>query len=293
MNQGRLFTFGCSMTKSFYPTWADILGREWEYHENWAQSGVGNGFIFNSIIECDHRHHFTPLDTVLIMWTAMAGRHDYYQHGRWNTKHNAYPEEFDSAESTFNCPTGHELINYAQICAVHGYLDNKKTNYQSMTWYQIDRNTEVARLYQSTVDKIQHVKFTPNKIYYKPPTDDFPTFLQTAARLYQDLSTDQWPSLDSILNDQFHVQDTDIENRIRNFQKILSVQKMLYDQNCQRDQVEIDRHPLPTQHLAAVKSIFPNIELRSDTEQWCTDIEKLVLAGLPTNFKTQFPRERL
>ena len=49
MIKGRLFTFGCSMTKYYYPTWADILGKHWEYFENWAEPGGGNQFIFNSL----------------------------------------------------------------------------------------------------------------------------------------------------------------------------------------------------------------------------------------------------
>jgi hypothetical protein len=292
MNKGRLFTFGCSMTKSFYPTWADILGRNWEYYENWAQSGVGNTFIFSSIIECDYRNHLTPEDTILILWTAMSGRHDYYQDGQWNTKHNAYPDNFNSTESTFNCPTGYEIINYAQICAVHGYLDSKKINYKSMTWYQIDRDSEVAKFYQSTVDKIQYVKFSPNKTYYKPPSDDFPNFLDTATRLYQDLRTDHWPSLDSILNDQYTVEHDYIKKELSDFKQLLNIRKINFEENCQREQQEIDRHPLPTQHLDAVKNTFPDIKLSPDTEHWCENIEKLVLAGMPTNFKTNAPKER-
>lgn len=33
----RLFTFGCSFTKFFWPTWADILGQEFDYYENWGR----------------------------------------------------------------------------------------------------------------------------------------------------------------------------------------------------------------------------------------------------------------
>ena len=47
----RLFTFGCSFTSYHWPTWADILGREYDYFENWGRSGGSNQFIFNSLIE--------------------------------------------------------------------------------------------------------------------------------------------------------------------------------------------------------------------------------------------------
>ena len=46
----RLFTFGCSVTEFIWPTWADILGREFDYYENWGRVGAGNLYIFNSII---------------------------------------------------------------------------------------------------------------------------------------------------------------------------------------------------------------------------------------------------
>ena len=48
----RLFTFGCSFTHWSWPTWADILGREFDEYENWGQRGGGNVFIFHSLIEC-------------------------------------------------------------------------------------------------------------------------------------------------------------------------------------------------------------------------------------------------
>ena len=73
----RLYTFGCSFTQYFWPTWADILGQEFDYYENWGKLGGGNQFIFNSIIECSLRNKLTPNDTVAIMWTNVT-REDRY-----------------------------------------------------------------------------------------------------------------------------------------------------------------------------------------------------------------------
>ena len=292
MNKGRLFTFGCSMTKSFYPTWADILGRNWEYSENWARSGVGNTFIFNSIIECDHRNHLTPEDTILILWTAMSGRHDCYQFDRWVHEMDAYPDKFGSKGFRYNCPTGYEIINYAQICAIHGYLDSKKINYKSMTWYQIDQDTEIAKFYQSTVDKIEYVKFEPNQKYYKQPSDEYQTFLETATKLYQDLAGDQWPSLDNIIKGQYNITEDFVKKELEDFEKLLTTQKNNVRQTFKEKAENIDSHPLPTQHFKMVENTFPDIKLSADTEHWCESIEKLVLAGIPTNFKTNSPKER-
>jgi hypothetical protein len=80
----RLFTFGCSFTKWTWPTWADILAKNQSYdlYENWGQSGAGNLFIFNSIIECNLRHKFTKNDTVRVMWST-THRMDHYRDQKW------------------------------------------------------------------------------------------------------------------------------------------------------------------------------------------------------------------
>ena len=47
----RLFTFGCSFTRSKNPTWADIVARQYDHYQNWGQAGAGNSFIFYSLME--------------------------------------------------------------------------------------------------------------------------------------------------------------------------------------------------------------------------------------------------
>ena len=36
----RLFTFGCSFTQYWWPTWADILGYQHDFYENWGRCGA-------------------------------------------------------------------------------------------------------------------------------------------------------------------------------------------------------------------------------------------------------------
>lgn len=82
---GRLFTFGCSFTNYYWQTWADILGAHWVEFQNWGQSGAGNHYILNAIMECDQRHQFQPQDTVVVCWTNVM-REDRYVDGRgWIT----------------------------------------------------------------------------------------------------------------------------------------------------------------------------------------------------------------
>lgn len=78
----RFFAFGCSFTNYHWPTWADIIGKEIPYYENWGRMSAGNQFIFNSIIECDARYHFTKDDLVIIMWSSIE-REDRYVGRDW------------------------------------------------------------------------------------------------------------------------------------------------------------------------------------------------------------------
>jgi hypothetical protein len=38
----RFFAFGRSFTDYLWPTWADIIGREIPYYENWGHGAAGN-----------------------------------------------------------------------------------------------------------------------------------------------------------------------------------------------------------------------------------------------------------
>jgi|AntAceMinimDraft_13_1070369.scaffolds.fasta_scaffold08048_3 hypothetical protein len=78
----RFFAFGCSFTWYYWPTWADIIGREIPYYENWGRGGAGNQFIFNSLIECNLRNKFTEDDLVIVMWTSCS-REDRYVDNDW------------------------------------------------------------------------------------------------------------------------------------------------------------------------------------------------------------------
>ena len=90
----RLFTFGCSFTKYIWPTWADILGREYDEFYNYGMSGGGNLFIFDSLVEAIARHNINKHDTVAIMWTNVT-RDDRYSenHNGWLKYGNIHTAE--------------------------------------------------------------------------------------------------------------------------------------------------------------------------------------------------------
>jgi hypothetical protein len=88
----RVFTFGCSFTGYWYPTWADILINEAEVRGstgyNFGRSGAGNLFINLRVWEAHAKYKFTPDDYVLICWTGY-NREDKWVKGRsWITPGN-------------------------------------------------------------------------------------------------------------------------------------------------------------------------------------------------------------
>lgn len=83
----RLFTFGCSYTSFCWPTWADFVGQRFDEYYNYGQSGAGNRFILEQILEADVTHKFNQDDTVIIMWSTYH-RHDLYKNNEWVTSGN-------------------------------------------------------------------------------------------------------------------------------------------------------------------------------------------------------------
>jgi hypothetical protein len=73
----RLFTFGCSYTNYGWPTWADLLGLEFDHFENWGLAGTGCRSIQERIIECHVRNEFKPGDTVIVQWSSHL-RNDFH-----------------------------------------------------------------------------------------------------------------------------------------------------------------------------------------------------------------------
>jgi len=84
----RIFTFGCSITKYFYPTWADILiehyGDRADLAENWGKSGAGNQYIFTRLWEADAVHQFCEDDIIVVQWTSMFREDRYHEGSGWH-----------------------------------------------------------------------------------------------------------------------------------------------------------------------------------------------------------------
>jgi hypothetical protein len=276
MNQ-RLFTFGCSITRYNYPTWADIIGQNFKYYENLGQPGCGNQYIFNSIIECDQRNHFTKDDTVLVMWTAVH-RIDYYQFGKWKHLHGAFPNSkyiLDdwfvpkeiNADWPISCPDGYELLSYPLWTAAKQFLESKQVKYRFMTWQPaFDLTTTAAQLYKDTLESITPVEFERNKRPYQE------TYADHFKELYNQLAGPDWPALELIYNNQYTVSPA-LQQEINKFLELVDLDREF------RAKLDLDAHPLPLAHLEVVKKHFKEYPVSTETEQWIQSIQTKLLKG--------------
>lgn len=74
----RLFAFGCSFTKYYYPTWADLLSFNFDESYNLGKIGSGNQLISYRIQETNLKKKFTKDDTIIIMWSNFFREDEYY-----------------------------------------------------------------------------------------------------------------------------------------------------------------------------------------------------------------------
>lgn len=102
----RLFTFGCSITQFFYPTWADLLiahyGDRAEIAENWGKSGAGNQYIFTRIWEADSIYNFNKDDIVVVQWSAMYRDDRWIQGNAWHCAGNLYHGQLKDSPMELN-----------------------------------------------------------------------------------------------------------------------------------------------------------------------------------------------
>lgn len=154
----RLFTIGCSMTRYHWPTWADIIGREFDHFENWGNSGLGNRAIAERLSELSLTTTFTENDVIIIQWSEP---HRFDLH-----KPDKFPDEpWFTGGNIFNSP----LYNAEWA----GYYWNS-TSYVMHTMNFINMSTAILNslpckwYFLSMNDLYELIEFTPElNIYLK------------------------------------------------------------------------------------------------------------------------------
>lgn len=89
----RHFSFGCSFTNYYWPTWADIIAHEMPDagYINTAKPGAGNSYILAKLSQAIRYYNIGEDDLVTIMWTTMY-RQDSYRNRAWETPGNIFSQ---------------------------------------------------------------------------------------------------------------------------------------------------------------------------------------------------------
>jgi len=141
----RLFTIGCSFTHWMWPTWADIIAKEYpdlEYH-NFGVPGCGNDYIFIMLNQLTNKYNLGDGDLVMIMWSSFhrLSAYDTYREKQstailnnkpatdiikctWNWKNGGdLIAESERLEHTTWCDRGYLIRNYALIDTVSTVME--------------------------------------------------------------------------------------------------------------------------------------------------------------------------
>lgn len=238
----RLFTFGCSFTQYWrWPTWADVLGRQFDHYENWGLCGAGNSYIFNSLMECHRRNRISASDTIMIMWSNTS-REDRYVKDRWHVSGNVYWEKNPLGPEyvrQWACERGYLIRDLAIVEACQNLLD-----YWQCKW----RMFAMVPLYRTNFQN----DLGDHPINAAGPDDD-------VRELYRGALDQIEPSvLEVVFNGKFFTGDG-IPN--------------LYDGQRR------DMHPTPIEHLAYLDKVASDIAIDSQHREWMQECEHLARQG--------------
>lgn len=243
----RLFTFGCSFTNYWWPTWADILGQSFDKHYNWGIASASNQYILNSLLECHAKQTITENDTVIIMWT-FTDRESKINNAKW--QHEMRQMRSDDS--------GYNMLTMYHMLAAKNTLDGLGCKYQFFTLQSIHfaYDTNATHMIGS-IDSLLTVPSFKKLIYnnvWETRKDDLvnhsSVFTRTNAlsRLqiaYEDVAGESWPSFDQFISDPQNI-PASVLNEIKEMQFDKWLHRILQTQNNLDGQ--LDFHATPLMH---------------------------------------------
>lgn len=266
----RLFAFGCSFTKYHWPTWADILAQEYDYFENWGQSGAGNHYIFNSLIECNQRNKLTANDTVIIMWTSIV-REDRYCGRTWITPGNIYSQDTYPKDfvKNFADNRGYLIRDLGFIQAARMCLENTGCKFKFLSMIPIENVSEFAstvtvkhdkdclQLYQDTLDLIHPSIF---ELVYRRNWASRPRYASQESYLKE--AGSDWPTFENYIQNNLIGLSTDVKKEVMTWGGPWGMGAY-------------DCHPIPLMHAEYLDKV--GVQLSNKTLDWATRANELLL----------------
>lgn len=231
----RFFAFGCSVTNYKWATWADIIGQDIEFYENWGEPGGGNAFIFNSIIEANTRYNFTKDDLVIVFWSTKE-REDRYLNNKW---FHATPSSIESKYGSewiqkFYFDSRSFLIrDVALMKAAQDLLFAKDCDWAMLSWYEFFNSVKLR----------DQLKDSPAK-----KTELLATWVHLCKEVYHGGSVSEL------------FDDADVINLYQSvFKNISGIYRWFEDDAIKNKSYEReDDHPLPYESLQFLDWVWPN-----------------------------------
>lgn len=264
MNKGRLFTFGCSYTQWRWPTWADILGQEFEEYQNWGREGAGNQFIFHSLIEANQRNKFTPNDTVIVMWSS-PDREDRYLRGSWYTYGPVFGNAHHPQEwvKHFSDDRWYAIRDLTCMAASKQLLDSWGVKYQFLSMMSFD--VYATRAHEPVSDVVS--MFDNVLKIIKPGFIDtifnFDMHSKFSIEEYEFYAGSDWPSYEKFMQGD-NGSKPEIIKEIQDFRKNYLVPFDYQNPNPEHR----DPHPRPKDHLEYLELILPEYNISNKTKEW-------------------------
>lgn len=308
----RLFTFGCSFTAYLWPTWADILGREFDFFQNWGATGGGNQFILQSLVECHHKNQISHNDTVCIMWTNVC-REDRYVDHKWILPGNIFTQDTYNKNFVrkFADIRGYYIRDLAAMWLADQILEKIgcKVYFFSMVdminphqYGHIEESQQISDLLEFYHPLLKKIKPSVHQIIFDLDWDSRPVenFRHTSYSLmlwrswYNDIRDNSWPNcpnpvdFDSLPERikkeccQQHGYENILTMINQHGKKSLvyeSILKKIFQIRKKSNAPIRDSHPIPSEHLEYLQLVCTDIKISQSTVDWVNRINQLGLKG--------------
>lgn len=303
----RLFTFGCSFTQYAWPTWANIIGKEFDYFENWGMAGGGNQFIFSSLNECINKNLVNKHDTVIVMWTDIC-RQDGYTQYNWHRNGNIFNNnQFSNLMELYDF-RGRFIRDIMLIDSAKRILESIGCRYQFHSMVPLNTVNVLGQDSVSNIDDIIELynsvlSIIKPSVYEKLANFDWRSLsdsvdysyfqkysinanIKKLEKRYYKLSGSGWPLTfdDYILTNKLTNKDIIDEINQYNFKSEflkLTKTKIIAGQK--------DFHPSPVNHLRYVQQMFDEVSLSSSTIEWVHQIQHSIQNGELVEFNENLP----
>jgi|LakMenEpi03Aug12_release.lakeMendotaPanAssembly.Ray.scaffolds.fasta_scaffold598485_1 hypothetical protein len=289
----RLFTFGCSFTQYSWPTWADIIGREYDYFENWGKAGSGNHLILYLLSECILKNKLNSNDLVIIMWTNIA-REDRYVNNKWISPGNIFCQKEYSNELVvkYADDKGYLITNLAVIHAVKKMLEEYKIPHiftSMVNLNSIGRHNEltiggVSQIWNEYLDILNFIRPSMFDIIFNQQWSvrtlaGYPFYESALENKYNELAGTDWPSFEKFKTNNFSEVPQSILtelNEVKKWNEFIQFKKKIKSKR-------IDSHPIPMEHLKYIETVIPEISISDSTKEWVGIINSRLLSNKKFN----------